>query len=95
MNLVKMQLACLSVLILITYNYFFESYHYKINLCTRRSLFELNHLRMHMTNFQQILRLGFLYIIFDIISVFTVNDPELVHTLLNYIVHVFFYVLWT
>lgn len=90
MNLVKMQLACLSVLILITYNYFFESYHYKINLCTRRSLFELNHLRMHMTNFQQILRLGFLYIIFDIISVFTVNDPELVHTLLNYIVHVFF-----
>ena len=87
MNLVKMQLACLSVLIFISVNYFLESHHHKINLKGKISFAELNRFRTPRTNFQQILRLGFLYIIFDILSVFTVNNPDLINSPINYIVH--------
>ena len=87
MNLVKMQLACLSVLVFIAANYFLENHHHKIIFKGKLSFAELRRLRNHMTNFQQILRLGFLYIIFDILSVLTVNNPELIHSPVNYIVH--------
>lgn len=87
MNLVKMQLACLSVLVFIAANYFFENHQHKISFKGKLSFAELKRLRNHMTNFQQILRLGFLYIIFDILSVLTVNNPELIHSPVNYIVH--------
>ena len=62
MNLVKMQLACLSVLVFIAANYFFENHQHKISFKGKLSFAELKRLRNHMTNFQQILRLGFLYI---------------------------------